>query len=132
MAAVAGEPQTGDILVVAAEYSQQSTCGHLDQSGEGVSREARAMAEGAELGSFSHLPQIEGVGHGGNEVEAVGGGTQTGDDTWTHDLLLQLVLQAAGGAGKRTRSQSQGWKERAYRGAPLIIGTCWAQKAKAV
>lgn len=70
MAAVGGESQTGDILVVAAEYGQQSTCRHLGQTKEGFSGERPEPR--AELGSCSHLPQVEGVSHGGNQVEAIG------------------------------------------------------------
>lgn len=71
MAAVGGEAQAGDVLVVTAEHGQQRTCRHLDRSQRLASVEG-VGPRGAEPGRSSHLPQVEGVGHGGDQVEAVG------------------------------------------------------------
>lgn len=52
VAAVGGEAQTGDVLVVTAEHGQQCTCRHLDQS--------------------QRLASVEGVGpRGGRSQEGI-------------------------------------------------------------
>lgn len=38
------------------------------------------------------LPQVNSLSDSGSKEEAIRWGTQTGDQTWTHNLLLQLIL----------------------------------------